>query len=42
VRHVGMDVAPKPKTASVPTKKFESKCPDGHDIVIETNPMGGL
>lgn len=40
-RHVGIDMVPRQKSANVPTRKFESKCPNGHDIVIETTPMGG-
>jgi len=40
-RHVGIDIVPRQKSANVPIKKFEGKCPNGHDIVIEITPMGG-
>lgn len=39
--HVGMDVTPQQKMANVPVRRFEGKCPNGHDVSIEITPMEG-
>lgn len=40
-RHVAIDVAPTQKSVDVPVKRFEGKCSDGHDVVIDITPMSG-
>jgi hypothetical protein len=37
-RHVGLEITPQQKMASVPQRKFEGRCPNGHDVVIEIAP----
>lgn len=39
--HVGLDVVPQPKVASVPVRSFTGKCSNGHDITIDITPTGG-